>query len=480
MQTKVKWIRGGRIITATEDFQGEILVGNGQILAIGSDLQALGLVGRSSGALGDVEEIDARGLYVFPGGVDPHTHLDLPFMGTSSSDDFETGTIAALSGGTTSIIDFAIQTQGHSLGEALNQWHEKALGKATIDYAFHMAITDLNEKTQAEIPGLVQGGITSLKCFMAYKGALMIDDGQLFKLMLQAKQLGALVTLHCENAELIEVLVQKYLSEGKTAPVYHELSHTAIGEGEATHRAIALSRVAGHPAYVVHLTCDEALHAVKDSLTRHQHPVYSETCPQYLLLDRKLYEKPGFEGAKWVMSPPLRTERDQEALWAGLRDGFIQTIATDHCPFNYSGQKDRGMDSFAKIPNGAPGIENRLNLLFTYGVLKNRISLNRFVQLTSTNPAKIFGMYPKKGTLAPGSDADIVLFDPTRLSTISVAHSKHRCDYSAFEGFKTQGEAVSVLVRGEWAMKDRKILATRGVGQYIPRQRFNAHQQWVR
>lgn len=468
----MKLIRGGRIITATEDFVGEVLIGNGQILAVGKDLKGL--------ASGPVEEIDAKGLYVLPGGIDAHTHLDLPFMGSSSSDDFETGTIAAVNGGTTSIIDFAIQTQGKTLNDALNQWHEKAAGKAVIDYAFHMGVTDLNDHTQTEIPAILEGGITSFKCFMAYKGALMVDDGQLFRLMNQVKELGGIVTLHCENSELIDTLTQKFVKEGKSAPVWHERAHTDIGEGEATHRAIALSRVAGHPVYIVHLTCDEALHHVKDSTARHHHPVFAETCPQYLLLDREVYERPGFEGAKWVMSPPIRGKKDQEALWAGLRDGYIQTIATDHCPFNFKGQKDMGKHDFSKIPNGAPGIENRMNLMHTYGVLENRISLNRFVQIMSANPAKIFGMYPRKGTIAPGADADIVLFDPSREGVISAKTSKQRCDYSAFEGFKTRGEAVAVLTGGEWAMRDGKITARKGAGKFIKRARFSSAVQSVR
>ena len=467
----MKWIRNGRIVTATEDFVGDLLIGNGQILAMGKDLKGL--------ASGKVEEVDASGLFVFPGGIDAHTHLDLPFMGTSSSDNFETGSIAALNGGTTSVIDFAIQTQGHSMGEALNQWHEKAAGKSTIDYAFHMAVTDLNDKTILEVPDLIENGITSFKCFMAYKGALMVDDAQLFRLMTLVKEKGGLINLHCENGDLIDVQVKKFLSEGKTAPVWHERSRTAIGEGEATNRAISISRVADHPCYIVHLTCDEALHHVKDSVTRHRHPVFAETCPQYLLFDKEVYERPNFEGAKFVMSPPIRTTADQEALWAGIRDGFIQTIATDHCPFNFHGQKDAGKDNFSKIPNGAPGIENRFNLMYTYGVLENRISLNRFVQIMCTNPAKIFGMH-KKGTLAPGMDADIVLFDPTRENTISVKTSKHHCDHALFEGFKTKGDAVSVLVRGEWAKKSGNITIPKGFGKFVKRTKFSGTSEMVR
>lgn len=479
MTQNYKWIRGGRIVTATEDFQGELLIGDGQVLATGRDLQALGLVGKQAGAMGSVEEIDASGLLVMPGGVDAHTHLDLPFMGTSSSDDFETGTIAAMAGGTTSIIDFAMQTQGDTLAAALNQWHEKASGKATIDYAFHMAVTDLNDKTFDELPKIVGEGITSFKTFMAYKGALMVDDGQLFRLMTRAKELGAIVTMHAENPELIEALAKRFQLEGKMAPVFHELAHTAIGEGEATNRAIALSRVAETPAYIVHLTCDEALHHIKDSLGRHHHPMFAETCPQYLLLDRSYYERPDFEGAKWVMSPPLREKHDQEALWAGLRDGFIQTVATDHCPFNFHGQKDMGKANFAKIPNGAPGIENRWNLMYTYGVTQGRISLNRFVQVMSANPARIFGMR-NKGHLSPGADADIVMFDPTREGMITQKTSKQNCDYSAFEGFKTKGETVNVLVRGEWGLKQGKVTIGRGFGRYVKRAPFHPTESLTR
>ena len=480
MKQKYKLIRGGRIITASEDFVGDILIGDGQILAVAKDLESLGVIGSAGGTLGALEKVDASGLLIFPGGVDAHTHLDLPFMGSSSSDDFESGTLAALGGGTTSIIDFAIQEPGRTLGAAVHKWTEKAKDKSVLDYSFHLAVTDLNPETENEIPKLIEDGITSFKCFMAYKGSLRIDDGQIFRLMMIVKNLGGIVTAHCENAELIDVLSQNYLKEGKTDPVYHELSHPAIGEGEATHRLISLSRVAKHPVYVVHLTCKEALDQVKESLSRHQHPVFAETCPQYLLLDRTLYEKPDFEGAKWVMSPPLRTADDQEALWAGLRDGFIQTVATDHCPFHFHGQKDLGKGCFAKIPNGAPGIENRMNLLFTYGVLKKRISLNRFVQITSTAPAKIFGLYPRKGTIAPGSDADLVLFDPTRENTISVKTSRHRCDYSAFEGMKTIGEPVSVLLRGEWALKNGKVTVERAAGQFLRRSRFQHDSLSVR
>ncbi|MEO5970718.1 MAG: dihydropyrimidinase [Bdellovibrionia bacterium] len=467
---KYKWIRGGRIITACDDFKGEILIGDGQILALGRDLAALGIVGKSAGALGSVEEIDASGLFIFPGGIDPHTHLDLPFMGTSSSDDFESGTTAAIQGGTTSILDFAIQEPRHLLYDAFRQWQEKAKGKSVIDYGFHMAVTDLNDTTEAEIPELIKEGITSFKCFMAYKGALMVDDGQIYRLLSKVKKHGGLVTAHCENAELIETLAKQNLKNGNTSPLYHELSHTAIGESEATHRLIALSRLAKHPVYVVHLTCEESLQQVMDSSTRHKHPVFAETCPQYLLLDRSVYEKPGFEGAKWVMSPPLRTPKDQEALWAGLRDGFIQTVATDHCPFHFAGQKEMGKNDFTKIPNGAPGIENRMNLMFTYGVLQNRISLNRFVDITSTQAAKIFGMFPRKGTIAPGSDADLVLFDPTLKNTISAKTSKQNCDYSAFEGFKTVGQPISVLSGGEWALKNGDLCVKPGAGRWIHRE----------
>jgi dihydropyrimidinase len=469
---KYKWIRGGTIVTATDEFKGELLIGDGKILAVGQDLSGLA-------PAAEIEKIDATGLLVLPGGIDAHTHLDLPFMGTSSSDDFETGTIAAMAGGTTSIIDFAIQSQGRTLNDALNTWQEKATGKSVIDYAFHMAVTDLNDKTMAEIPGLIDGGITSFKTFMAYKGALMVDDGQLFRLMQRVKELGGIVTAHCENAEVIETLVKQALKDGKTSPTWHERTRPDIGEGEATNRLISLSRIVGHPTYVVHLTCDEALHHVKDATARHHHPVFAETCPQYLLFDREVYERPNFEGAKFVMSPPIRGKKDQEALWAGLRDGYIQTVATDHCPFHFKGQKDMGKDNFSKIPNGAPGIENRMNIMYTYGVCEGRISLTRFVQLLCANPARIFGM-TKKGNLVPGFDADVVLFDPSKEGTVSVKTSRHRCDYALFEGMRTRGETVGTLLRGEWGFKDGKVVTPKGNGKFVRRAKFTGKQELVR
>ncbi|MGK5089349.1 dihydropyrimidinase [Bdellovibrionota bacterium FG-2] len=467
----MKWIRGGTIITATEIFVGELLAKDGEIVALGKDLRAL-----TSGA---VEEIDAGGLYVFPGAIDAHTHFDLPFMGTASSDDFKTGTLAAAAGGTTSVIDFAIQSRGRPLAEAVSQWHEKAAGKAAIDYGFHLAVTDYNESVEAELPKIIEQGITSFKCFTAYKNALMIDDGQLFNVMNRMKALGGMVSLHAEHGDLIDVLAKRYLMAGKTDPVFHELAHTAIGEGEATHRAIALSRIAGVPVYIVHLTCNEALQAIKDSVSRYRHPVLAETCPQYLLLDREVYEKADFEGAKYVMSPPIRTRADQEALWAGLRDGFLQVVATDHCPFFFKGQKEKGRGDFSKIPNGGPGVEDRFKLMYTYGVDKGRISLNRFVQVMCSNPARIFGM-SKKGNLTPGCDADIVLFDPLTKGVISAKSHHHNCDYSLFEGYETKGEIVGVLSRGDWVVKDKKVVGAPGRGKYVPRTKFDPMTGYVR
>lgn len=465
-----KCIRGGNIITAVDNFIGDILIGDNKILVVGKKLDC---------PIG-TEEIDAYGLYVFPGAIDAHTHLDLPFMGTSSTDDFESGTIAAVYGGTTSIIDFAIQSPGGTLHEAKIEWLKKAEGKAIIDYGFHMAVTDFNEKIALEVPKIIASGIPSFKCFMAYKGSLMVDDGQILELMTIVKEHGGIVSAHCENAEVIDKLANNYLNAGKRTPLYHEFSHPSIGEGEATSRFISLSRIAGHPSYVVHLSCDEALHHIKDCVSRHKHQIFAETCPQYLLLDRKVYESPKFEGAKWVMSPPLRTIADQDALWAALRDGFIQTIATDHCPFNYNGHKDIGKNDFSKIPNGMPGIEHRMNLIFSYGVLKNKISLNRFVQLMSTNPAKIFGLYPQKGTIAPGSDADLVLFDPNQKNIISVNESRQNCDYSAFEGWETQGAPVGVLTNGEWALKNQTLQDRLGAGRFLKRAPFSCVDSYVR
>lgn len=454
-------ISKGTVVTATDTFQADILVE-------GETIQA---ISRSGITTAD-QTIDASGCYVFPGGIDAHTHLDLPFMGTSSSDDFETGTIAALHGGTTSIIDFAFQTQGKSLKEGLAIWHEKAKGRAVGDYAFHMVVTDFNDKTREEIRGLVEkDGVPSFKTFMAYKGALMIDDRQMIGLMNEVRKWGGLVTVHAENGDLADSLIQINRAAGNKAPKYHALSRPEIVEAEATGRAIDIAHAGGHPLYVVHMTCEGALNRVREATKRNQE-VLVETCIQYLLLDDSVYERSGFEGAKWVMSPPIRKKKDQEALWHGIAQGLVHVVATDHCPFCMN-QKEMGKDDFSKIPNGAPGIENRMELMYSEGVVKGRMSLNRFVELNCTAPAKIFGLYPRKGAIAVGADADLVIFDPKTKHTLSAETHHMNCDYSSYEGWQVTGKVRTVLLRGTVAIDKGKALVGKGFGKYLPRKPYS-------
>lgn len=457
-------IRNGTLVTATDTFLADILIENEKVHTISRDLKAKA-----------DQEIDATGCYVFPGGIDAHTHLDLPFMGTFSSDDFETGTIAALHGGTTSIVDFAFQTQGKSLGEGLSVWHEKAKGKAVADYAFHVAVTDFNEEVRREIKGLVEKeGVTSFKTFMAYKGALMIDDRQMIGLMDEVKKCGGIVTVHAENGDLADSLIQQNRANKNFAPKYHALSRPEIVESEATGRAIDLAYAGGHPVYIVHMTCEGALNRVREATKRNQ-KVLVETCVQYLLLDDSVYEKPGFEGSKWVMSPPIRKKKDQEALWNGIEQRLVHVVATDHCPFCMN-QKEMGKDDFSKIPNGAPGIEHRMELMYSEGVEKGRIGLNRFVDLNCTAPAKIFGLFPRKGTLAVGSDADIVIFDPKVKHTLSKETHHMNCDYSAYEGWPVTGKVRSVFLRGTLVVDNGKTLVKKGFGKYLARRPFREHE----
>ncbi|HXB94244.1 MAG TPA: dihydropyrimidinase, partial [Puia sp.] len=415
--------------------------------------------------------IDASGLLVFPGGIDPHVHLDMPFMGTFSSDTHETGTRAALFGGTTTVIDFVLQTQGSSLKEALQQWDGRAAGTAVGDYSFHMAVTDYNENTRREIREMIENhGITSFKTFMAYKGALMIDDRQMTGLMQEVREQGGLVTVHATNGDMIDYLIAKHRSEGKLSPRYHYLSQPEITEAEATARFADMAFYTGCPGYVVHLTCEGALNNVRQATRRNQ-AVLVETCIQYLLLEDTLYEK-DFEGAKWVMSPPLRKQKDRETLWAGINQGLVKVVATDHCPFRWE-QKLLGEKDFSKIPNGHPAIEHRMELLYSEGVHKGRIGLNKYVEVACTNPAKIFGMFPRKGTIAPGSDADIVLFDPHLRHSLSAATHHMNVDYSAYEGWEVTGKVKTVLLRGRVAIEDNQCLVPRGYGQFIKRNKIN-------
>ena len=457
-------IKNGRIITATDDYQGDILIEGETISAVGEDLSA-----RLPGPADTT--IDASGLLVIPGGIDPHVHLDMPFMGTFSSDTHETGTRAALFGGTTTVIDFVLQRQGHSLKEALTEWNGRAAGTAVGDYSFHMAVTDFNDGTRAEIKQMIEGeGITSFKTFMAYKGALMIDDRQMTALMQEVRQQGGMVTVHATNGDMIDYLIAQHRSEGKLSPRYHYLSQPEVTEAEASGRFSDIADYTGCPGYIVHLTCEGALNAVRNATRRNQ-KLFVETCIQYLLLDDSLYEN-DFEGAKWVMSPPLRKKKDQATLWAGINQGLVNVVATDHCPFMWK-QKLMGKDDFSKIPNGHPAIENRMELLFSEGVGKGKISLNKYVEVACTNPAKIFGMFPRKGTIAPGSDADIVLIDPNEHHTLSATTHHMNVDYSGYEGWELTGKVKTVLLRGKVAIDKGKCLVGKGYGQFIKRKKVS-------
>jgi dihydropyrimidinase len=454
-------IRNGTVITASDHYRADILVKDEKVAVIAETLN------ESADRV-----IDAEGCYLFPGGIDAHTHMELPFMGTFASDTFHSGTLAGLHGGTTTIIDFAIQTQGESLEAAIREWHRKADGHAVGDYAFHCAVTDFNENTRQEIPRVInEHGINSFKTFMAYKGALMVDDRQMFELMKELVKHGGIITTHAENGDMVDHLVQKFLAEDKTEPRYHVLSRPPICEAEASGRVIDLAYQAECPLYIVHMTCEESLARVRNATLRNQ-KVHAETCVQYLLLDDSLYFQEGFEGAKVVMSPPLRKPKDQQALWAAINQNLVQHVATDHCPF-CSNQKEMGLDNFSKIPNGAPGIEHRMELMYSEGVHQGRISLNKFVEVTSTTAAKIFGLFPRKGTIAVGSDADIIVFDPAKKHTISADTHHMRVDYSAYEGWEVQGKCRSTILRGTVVVDEGLAGVDEGFGNYLQRPPFN-------
>ncbi len=453
-------IKNGRIITASDNYVADIFIEGETISAIGKKLNVKA-----------DREIDASGMLVFPGGIDPHVHLEMPFMGTFSSDTHATGTRAALFGGTTTVIDFVLQKQGHSLHEALDEWNGRAKGTTFSDYSYHMAITDFNENTKKEIKEFIDDeGITSFKTFMAYKGALMIDDRMMIGLMEEVKKQGGLVTVHATNGDMIDYLIQKNRDAGNLAPLYHYLSQPEVTEAEASERFVDMLNYTGCPGYIVHLTCEGALNAVRNATKRNQH-LFVETCIQYLLLDASLYEK-NFEGAKWVMSPPLRQKKDQETLWAGINQGLVNVVATDHCPFMWE-QKLKGKDDFSKIPNGHPALENRMELLFSEGVVKGKISLNKYVELACTNPAKIFGMFPEKGIIAIGSDADIVIFDPEEKHTLSASTHHMNVDYSGYEGWEVTGKVKTVLLRGEVAIEDNECKVAKGYGKFIKRKKVS-------
>jgi dihydropyrimidinase len=449
-------IKNGRIVTAVDDYFGDILIEDEQISVIGKSLE-----------MESDKVIDASGKLVIPGGIDPHTHMDLPFGGTFSSDDFFTGTRAAAFGGTTTIIDFAVQNKGESMIAGVDKWHAKAQGKAVIDYGFHLITTDFEDKHKEEMFTLMDEGITSYKLFMAYPGVFLSDDATIFRAMSAAGERGGLVCMHAENGVVINEIIKRFKEQGRLAPKYHALSRPTIAEAEGVHRAIALAEMAEAPVYIVHLSCADALNQVRQARDRGI-PAFAETCPQYLFLSIDDYGD-GWDGAKYVMTPPLREKWNQQELWKGLKMDDLQVISTDHCPFCMKEQKELGKDDFSLIPNGAPGVEYRMELIYDGGVLKNNISLNRFVELTSTAAAKMFGMFPKKGTIAVGSDADIVIFDPEKEHTLSLETQHMNVDYCTYEGRKVKGKVETVLSRGRVVIENGECLAEAGSGQFIKR-----------
>jgi len=454
-------IKNGSVVTATDTYAADVAIMNGKVVAIGTDLPS-----QNAGKI-----LDASGKLVLPGGIDVHTHLDMPFGGTTSADDFETGTRAATFGGTTTLIDFAIQYKGQPLRQAFDTWMAKATSKAVCDYAFHCIVTDVSGGQLDEMNDLVREGVTSFKLFMAYPGVFMLDDGSIFKALQTTSKNGGLVCMHAENGSAIDVIVQQALAEGKKAPKYHALTRPTTAEAEAVGRAIALAEMAGAPIYIVHLSCNDALEKVREARDRGL-PVYAETCPQYLYLSLENFDAPGFEGAKYVFTPPLREKWHQEKLWNGLKRDHLQVVSTDHCPFCFKEQKELGRDDFTKIPNGGPGVEHRMSLIYSGGVAGGRFSANRFVELVSTTPAKLFGLYPRKGTIAVGSDADLVIFDPKRKHAISAATHHMRVDYSMFEGIEVTGMSEVVLSRGRVVVERDKFVGRAGQGEFLRRSTY--------
>jgi dihydropyrimidinase len=455
-------IKGGRVITAADDYVADVFIED----------ERISLIGESLDVPAD-KVIDASGKYVLPGLVDPHTHLEMPWRGETTVDDFQSGHTAAAFGGTTTHVDFCIQGKGQTFGEALEAWHAKREGKALIDNGFHIAVTDLREggtlEELAELPE--KHGVTSYKLFMAYKDSLMVDDETLFRTMQVAAETGALVMVHAENGDAIEVLVAEALAAGNTDPIYHALTRPPETEGEATNRAIQLARVAGAALYVVHVSCAESVEPLAIAREKGWN-VHGETCTQYFFIDQTFLERPNFEGAKYVYTPPPRDKANQEVLWNAVRTDVLSAISTDHCAYLFEGQKDAGKDDFSQIPNGGPGLENRLHMIHEFGVRTGRISLNRMVELLATNPAKLFGLYPRKGTLAVGSDGDIVVFDPEKRLTISASTHHSASDYNLYEGTEVTGSPEVVLLRGHVLVENGELVAKPGTGQFIKRARF--------
>jgi dihydropyrimidinase len=456
-------IKGGTVISATGAHPADVLVDGERIAATAApDAELSGDWARRAQTV-----IDAAGKYVLPGGIDVHTHMEMPFGGTHSVDTFETGTRAAAWGGTTTIIDFAVQRKGQSLLATLDGWHQKADGNCAIDYGFHMIIADVNESTLKEMDACVAAGVNSFKMFMAYPGVFYATDGEILLAMQRAADNGSLIMMHAENGIAIDQLVAQALAKGQTEPVYHGLTRPAELEGEATHRAGVLAKVTGAPLYIVHLSSEPALAAVRAARDAGQN-MFAETCPQYLYLSIEDMAKPDFEGSKYVCSPPVRTREHQGTLWQGLRTNDLSVVSTDHCPFCFNEQKELGRGDFSKIPNGLPGVEHRMDLLHQ-GVVAGELSLARWVEVASTTPARMFGLYPRKGVIAAGSDADIVVYDPKATHTLSAAAHHMNVDYSAYEGTEITGQVDTVLSRGRVVISDGGYHGAAGHGRFLHR-----------
>jgi dihydropyrimidinase len=462
-------IRGGRIVTAADDYVADLYIEDERVTTIGESLDVTA-----------DKVIEAAGKYVLPGCIDPHTHLDMPFGGTVTIDDVEAGQTSAAFGGTTCHVDFIIQPQGSTFAEALAEWRAKANGKQVIDMGYHMAVTDLkNGGTLEELATLPDQGITSYKLFMAYKGALMVDDETLYRTMEVAAKTGALVMVHAENGDVVDVLVREALAAGNTDPLYHALTRPPEAEGEATNRAIQLAHLAGAPLYVVHVTCKEAVEPIATAREKGW-DVWGETCTQYFFNSLDDIAKPNFEGAKYVYSPPVRDKANWDVLWNAVRTDALSAISTDHCAFLWDGQKTLGKDDFSKIPNGGPGLEDRLKMIHQFGVRSGRMTLNRMVELLATNPAKLFGLYPRKGTVAVGSDADLVVFDPGKQVTISAKTHHSKSDYNLYEGTTVTGAPEVVLLRGNVLVENDELVASPGIGRFVKRARFGEELQPAR
>lgn len=448
-------IKNGQLVSGNDRRKADLLIEGEKIRAIGENLQ------------GDIT-IDAAGCLVFPGFIDGHTHLDMPVSGTITADDFASGSVAALAGGTTMLIDFATQDKGDTLAHALEVWHSRADGKCSCDYGFHMAITDWNERTRMELYDMEAAGVTSFKCYYAYD-ALMVNDQEMYEILCEMRKIGGILGVHCENGPVLECLRQEALEAGHTGPEWHPKTRPNIVEGEAVGRFLRIAELADAPAWVVHLSTEDGLEEIRMARERGQ-KVFVESCPQYLTLDESVYDKPDFEAAKYVCSPPLRSQQDQYCLWKALERSEIDILSTDHCSFNFRKQKELGREDFTKIPNGMPGIEHRPTVMYTAAVASGKISASVLCRMLSEEPARMFGLYPQKGVLAVGSDADIVIYDPKRNTILSAETQYQNCDYTPYEGFQTAGSVRDVFLRGEHAVADGKVIA-RGLGRYVPRGR---------